>query len=115
MNYELAKRLKAAGFFQESAGRRVAPTDKIVARREDFAYAPTLEELIRSLPEIWLENRAKHEFTVWRSRGKWFAAYADEYREPAILIDQGVGATPSEAVARLWLALREKRPPESDL
>jgi hypothetical protein len=115
MDFELAKALKDAGFQQNGNGRRVAPPDKIVARRDDFAYAPTLDELIESLPDVWLENRSKHEFTLARTLGKWFAAYVDGHHEPAVLIDHGVGESPTEAVARLWLALREKRPPESDL
>lgn len=48
MNYELAQQLKDGGFPQSGNGGRVASPYTIVARRDDFAYVPTLEELIKA-------------------------------------------------------------------
>jgi len=94
MEYELAKQLKDAGFFQEGKGTRVAPPDKIVARRDDFAYVPTLEELI--------ETCDPHFFMLIKQNSReWYAG--DETNKLC-----GHGSTPIEAVARLWLALNTK-------
>jgi hypothetical protein len=48
MDYPLAKALKDAGFPQEGKGRWIVDPNLIVARREDRAYIPTLEELIEA-------------------------------------------------------------------
>jgi hypothetical protein len=71
MNYELAKELKDAGFPQEGNGARIAPPDKIVVRRDDFAYAPTLEELIEACGENFmrLENVAVNGW--WEAYGRF--------------------------------------------
>ena len=93
ISYELAKQLQDARFPQSGAGKRVAPLDKLVVRREDFAYVPTLEELIEACGNRFasLANNARN----WRAR-------ADDS------IAEGVGSTPIEAVAHLWLALNKK-------
>ena len=98
-----------AGFPQSGAGKRLAPPDKIVARREDFVYVPTLKELIEACGEGFttLERKIGNPFnytgipdkTVW-----WSARMGDrlgDYVNP--------GSTPEEALARLWLALNTKR------
>ena len=48
MDYSLAKLLKDAGFYQSGKGTRIAPHHMIVVRRDDFAYVPTLEELVEA-------------------------------------------------------------------
>jgi hypothetical protein len=98
MKYELAKKLKDAGFVQSGKGARVAPPDKIVVRRDDFAYVPTLEELI----EACSPNR---NFRLWDDADTW---HADHTVDVDTTIS-GIGETPTEAAARLWLALNSKR------
>jgi hypothetical protein len=96
MNYDLAKELKDAGFVQSGKGARVAPPDKIVVRRDDFAYVPTLEELI--------EACGNETITLCGRGTEWIAFYGDVAKW-----GEGKGTTTSEAVARLWLALNSKR------
>lgn len=98
MPYELAKQLKDAGF--PTMYQRAAPN----GLREDGCFLidsanykiPTLEELIDACGKSFL----KLEFNI----GKWWAQSGElpdgrrgKYSEDA--------ATPTEAVARLWLAL----------
>jgi hypothetical protein len=97
VNYELANELKEAGFIQTNAGSRVAPPDKVVVRREDFAYVPTLEELI--------EACGKDYFSLSGNPGEWIASFGAATRSQTNWIE---GSTPTEAVARLWLALNKK-------
>jgi hypothetical protein len=98
MNYELAKALKDAGFVQNGKGTRVAPPDKIVVRRDDFAYVPTLEELIESCGDEF-GGLARIKPDQWTSWEKYVNDEAPVYH----------AETPTEAVARLWLALNSTR------
>ncbi len=105
MNYELAKELKDAGFPQTGKGevlqnhlsRRPITTHYLV----DEAYAPTLEELIEACTALIPEDENvqvycfKKEATAWTRKGHTH-----------------VGKTPTEAVARLWLALNKKSAPK---
>lgn len=96
MTYELAKKLKDAGFPQEAGenGNRVLSDSE----GENEAIVPTLEELIEACgPEFrWLKNKK----TFW---------FAQQRQHPNVLGDmKTAGKTPSEAVARLWLALNKK-------
>jgi hypothetical protein len=99
MNFELANALKQAGFPQDGRGSRVANPERIVARRDDFAYVPTLEELIESCGEQFrglqrLEN------------GAWYCtANALDWTTNGI---EALEWSPTEAVARLWLALNNR-------
>ena len=95
MDFALAKALKDAGFFQEGNGTRIAPPDKIVVRRDDFAYVPTLEELIEALP--------KGHFRLTRYRDNCVAECG---HHPTY--ENAAGDTPTIAVALLWLVLNEK-------
>jgi hypothetical protein len=95
MNYELAVQLRDAGFPQSGEGRRIGAPTAFVWRARDLVYVPTLEELI--------------------------AACGDEFGELARLPDGNFeavarggglrqrGKSPSEATARLWLALNSVR------
>ena len=94
MDYALAKALKDAGFPQTGNGTRVPPPHKIVARRDDFAYVPTLEELIEACAPS--DNMSLH-FDV-------FGAYCAIRKGR----EEATGETPTEAIARLWLALNCK-------
>lgn len=98
MGYAVAKALKDAGFFQEGRGSRVPPPDKIVARRDDYAYVPTLEELIEACGDYFagLAHPSANEWNAWHK--------PDHPDNPS----HHTGTTPTEAVARLWLALNSK-------
>ena len=90
MDYELAKRLKDAGFLQHGTGKRVGNPEQIVARREDFAYVPTLDELIEACGDKFENLRRLPD-------GDWLAWSTSPVNRMA--------ATPTEAVALLWLSL----------
>jgi hypothetical protein len=85
MNYDLAKQLREAGLAQGGNGKWITPPDKIVARREDRVYVPTLSELIMACEDFRC---------LEKNRGTWVA------RTTAVTAE---GVTPEEAVARLWL------------
>ena len=51
MNYELARRLKDAGFPQGGKGNWVLPPESIVVRHSDRVYVPSLEEIIELVPK----------------------------------------------------------------
>jgi hypothetical protein len=93
MRYELAKELCNVGFPQEGRGSWIVDTTSLVARSGERVYAPTLEELIEACGEAFRgltrdsEGYAAHSHTV---SNVFF------------------GETPTEAVARLWLALCPK-------
>lgn len=92
MNYELAKELKDAGFPENVANYSVAG-------RHGLLFFPTLSELIEACGRIWVGPCE----LGWHSGfdGHPFS-HLDEKRP------QGCGATPEEAVARMWLALNKK-------
>lgn len=93
MKYELAKELRDAGFPQTGNGKSVGPPDALVMRRGDGVYSPTLSELVNACEGPFkLESK-----TDEASAPIWIA-------ESTGLIANG--ATPEEAVARLWLGLR---------
>jgi hypothetical protein len=95
MDHTLAKELKDAGFPQGGNGRWIIDPNLIVVRRGDRAYIPTLEELIEACGD---DFSAMNKY-----RDHWVAAFgfAETY-------ENATGAMPTEAVARLWLALNKK-------
>lgn len=99
MNYELAKQLKDAGFPQEGDGGYALDNDCKDERDtcECMGYVPTLEELIGMCGD------GSHGINrLYRiDDGQWAATGNDDFKD-------GVGTTPSEAVAWLWLALNKK-------
>jgi hypothetical protein len=105
MNYETAKQLKDAGFPQAGSGRWFIEGYKIAQVRVSAfpepkgikAYEPTLEELIEACGRpFWLESNVGFEGDVWLA-GKNIGP-GEKY---------GKGATPTEAVALLWLNLNK--------
>jgi hypothetical protein len=105
MNYELAKSLKEAGFPQSRGGGYLSCEHGFPEGVHDvcdtFYYIPTLEELIEACGQRFytLEYVGKLGH-VWEAH---FIQH-DDYE---------IGDTPTEAVARLWLALH--RPTKQEL
>ncbi len=113
MNYELALQLKNAGFPQPKndskwSGIYLGPDGTSVtigwyAQMKDKtdAYIPTLEELIEACGDKFSELRSQN-----RPDGKW-RAYAHVGHDEASGQERqrGLGSTPTEAVANLWLVL----------
>lgn len=127
MNYDLAKRLKEAGFPQDLSdgypgiksgregyddkGRLHVFDDGFWRGGNATTTIPTLSELIEACPRslhspFWHINC---DFQLWSVNGKWLAVYhwidgtchevCDDLKETD---------TPEEAVAELWLKLHEK-------
>jgi hypothetical protein len=104
MNYDLAKKLKDAGFPQSTqVGAHYISSEGYLddLDAEQSAYIPTLSELIEACGDrfaelrYWFEDRIG-EFAIhkeWRARVR-----------PS-LPEWSIGPTPEEAVANLWLTL----------
>lgn len=104
MNYELAKRLKDARFPKETFMVWKHESHKYDSCKGHIENAPTLSELIEACGE---------EFTELSKRSDgWSAVYYYGYN-PDLMIPmnfkRGVGTTPSEAVAMLFLELNETK------
>lgn len=95
MNYELAMELAKAGFPNHGqADRQLCYSNDI-----PFSY-PTLEELIEACGEDFQGlMRVDKEYGGWAACKNLMDANYDKFAN---------GNTPSEAVARLWLALNKK-------
>lgn len=108
MNYELAKKLKDIGFYQNRV--EAGGINHEILRGEYCAdinnpkeqvYIPTLSELIEACGDGF------GELNHYRNSGDWECQSKDWTDE------QGVGRmssgkTPKEAVAKLWLELKKK-------
>ena len=93
MLHEVAKQLFEAGFPQGGGGTWSVPPDKVVSRREDRIYVPSLEELIEAVgPKFHYVLKLPHE---WKAFG--------------INLEVGRGQSPIDAVARLWLAINSRQ------
>lgn len=113
ITYELAKKLKDAGFPQEILNevsiRGLDARTRSYHRNQDIYY-PTLEELIEACGEEGFEflsvlkkaskNPSCGSPSVWQAAGP--SDGMGENRQ------EGFGDSPSEAVANLWLALNKK-------
>lgn len=111
MDYDLAKKLKDAGFPQKNGqafGGSLVESERGLEFEFDGSetvYTPTLEELIEACGD---------SFEVLEQRTNWSKTF--EYRHPRDLWAAGCspkhqiwyGSTPIEAVANLWLALHPK-------
>ncbi len=101
MNYELAKQLKDAGFPQNGNGEPQYFKDGVRDRTEfghryERLYIPTLEELIEACGDGF--NGLHKAGTAWLASTLKGTGEFD-----------GAGETPTEAVARLWLALQDNQ------
>lgn len=121
MNYDLAKKLKDAGFPQKSSvlvfqNRESADlyisehgnVSKLVTDKwENMPYLPTLSELIEECGHTYNAVCLLAEFELLWSKDKWFAAFTDSDHK---IIDNmcGEGLVPEEAVLNLWLELNKK-------
>lgn len=109
MNYELAKELKDVGFPQSGNGeiRSFNSEDKdqfLMDERPEveYLYIPILEELIEECEGIfWSLHRGGSDTGAFAWIADTTGKATEEYR-------QAFGSNPSEAVARLWLALNKK-------
>lgn len=106
MNYELAKKLTEAGWNTNTTWL-MNPEYKTLQLWGGAAklpyryyYAPTLEELIEACPK----EREGAEFSLHAYAVEWSAGYY--LNDDWTLFEDG--ATPKEAVARLWLALNKQ-------
>lgn len=92
MNYQLAKKLKDAGFPQKDRGNFIGPPDVEIINTPLAIYVPTLSELIEACVGDRLDFYLKNStLTV-----HWSAGMNGRV---------GNGETPEEAVANLYLAL----------
>lgn len=103
MKYELAKRLKDAGFPQDYSEGIL--NGNFAFKKDKMAYAPTLKELIMACGEKY----NGYEFVLTYSIDGWFCNYFDDNFDGMSELKNGKGKTPEEAVANLWLALNEKK------
>lgn len=101
MNYTLAKELKDAGFPQKNSpiiehcvcdSEEYLGESKVHPADSCFVYLPTLEELIEACGKDF-KSLEKDSVAPWYALG---------------LMVRGQGQIPTEAVARLWLALNKK-------
>lgn len=120
ISYELAKKLKEAGFRQSGLGlflfeenkprhESIKPMDTKCPVCEDTtcnpdynpyrAYEPTLSELIEACMDF--HSPAHFEMGGWNT---WWAILRNE-NQSKVLGGITSGKTPSEAVANLWLEL----------
>jgi hypothetical protein len=102
MNYDLAKELKDAGFpLRRHPNQEKQPQDGAYVIDHVQYYAPTLEELIEACGEEFHALQQDHQKTgTWRAVPTRYKA-----NNPNNFF---LGSTPTEAVARLWLALNKK-------
>ena len=96
MDHALAKQLANAGFPQGGNGVWLFDPSSIVARSKDRVYRPTLEELIEA---CGIKFHVLENFRLDSGVYQWIAMGAGK---------TGSGATPTEAVAILYLALHGK-------
>lgn len=120
MNYELAKELKDAGYPLKKGTRETWSGDQsiffldgeTIAGHKVHYIRPTLEELIEACGDKFggVIRGGKQ-----KSDGARFTAFEDamEVLQDDSIADEdevphGEGATPAEAVAKLWLTLNKK-------
>jgi len=92
MNYDLAKELKDAGFPQGGNGSWTGSKDKLVWLSRDLVYVPTFSELFDVCGRELFVSCGKDDCVAIH--------YVNGVKY------QGLGATPEEAAARLWLAMQ---------
>lgn len=107
MDYNLAKKLKDAGFpciiFCDGVEKGCSGNHLLEAHG--------LSELIEACGEERIFNGEYHyfrlDFALFRGERRWWASFADDSESENHAVRQ-YGSTPEEAVANLWLALNKK-------
>lgn len=118
MTYELAKQLKEAKFpqgeelycqcaFLSEADKHAQQTNRVYDCKTERVSKPTLEELIEACGEkfgdlVYYSTFPKER--SWEALAKWL----EPGDEQARWLKSPMVATPTEAVARLWLSLQTK-------
>ena len=108
ITYELAKKLKDAGFPQEGFGSGICPKpeDESLSYEERnnlCAYTPTLSELIEACGDCFIN--------IQKDKDGFYCQGVyedDDERYDSIPYVSTGASTPEEAVANLWLRLNEK-------
>lgn len=98
LDYELALKLKNAGFSQGGDGQWDGGSGTI-ATQESMTYVPTLSELIEACLGngfFILQQAVVNRESVWQA--KIYGNNKGYFK----------GSTPEEAVANLWLSLQDK-------
>lgn len=112
MTYELAKKLKDAGYPQDKMGyyanfhQQVTPLTDETARAGDQIKQPSLSELIAACGDGFYDIR--HRGSEIDKGLEWVASTTHGMGKPPEL---GWGSTPEEAVANLWLELNATKLP----
>ena len=106
MKNELAKQLKDAGFNQE----RNHP-DTAIEQGGELVEIPTLQELIDAIPPMLERKDIKHgawfSLEVICGDGKTIEGWDAGYGDAGIKYLGEQGKTPTEAVAKLYIALNQ--------
>lgn len=120
IKYELAKKLKDAGF-EQGEGKYIHPSvpegitsSPYLSKHGDYAFVPTLSELIEACGELWSLEKTKQspeddKFSLWRA-SSLEAINIEKLPNKALkYIPKYIehGKTPEEAVAMLYLKLHE--------
>lgn len=119
MNYELAKQLKDAGFPQRTGLCSLCFIDSEeniivnypIPEEKEVVYIPSLSNLIEACGKLskdfpWGEDKFDFTLEYWSKLDEWIAGYQEpNYHEH--LEDRGIGKTPEEAIAKLWLELNK--------
>ena len=90
MNYELAKKLKDAGYPQDFSDGRIAVVN---SNNSDYAFPPTLSELIDACGDGF-------DYLERYTKDIWTATDGD------YIFEQGL--TPEDAVANLYIKLNSR-------
>jgi hypothetical protein len=88
-------------------GAWIVSPDNLVSRPEDRVYVPALEELIEAC--VYFNALSKEVPHRWIARANWITP-----PENLHYLEMGHGLTPTEAVARLWLALHKNTTSTND-
>lgn len=109
MKYELAKQLKEAGFPKETFFITY-PNEKYPNQKGQRG-TPTLEELIEACGEkdFHIHLIQNHTSAIADLENIYWSALKIPARGDKKVEIQAMGDTPTEAVAKLWLKLQEKR------
>ena len=108
INYELAKELKAAGFNQLFKNGEFYTTDAVLIELHEGIedrhgyYIPTLSELIEACVS------KEEEKSIYRLDYDNILEWWNVFGGSAKKHFEGMGKTPEEAVAKLWLKLNKK-------